>query len=226
MDKKAIMSGYDLIMSKVYDFLTLILLGPFIMRLHKRLLEESEIGSYSSVLDVGCGTGAVLMMMAERHCRGQLVGVDISKGMLRILRRKKLKAELDIEAVLADAESLPFKDAVFDVLVGAGILRFLSAPERALEEGFRVLKGQRRCVLREIAGPVDGVREVHHPPILLHPSFTVWRLYSDRIIGNLLSGAGFVDVSTFREGRVPHLPIAMGGFSRSIVFAKGIKPRS
>lgn len=228
VDKRAIMRGYDLIMSKVYDFLTLVLLRSFIVRAHQRLLEEAEVGTHSLVLDVGCGTGALLMRMAEgRYSRG-LLGVDISKEMLRILKQKKRKAGLHgmIELVQGDAEHLPFRDEVFDILMGAGIFRFLPAPERALKEGFRILKERGRYVLREFAGPADGVREVRHPPILLHSSFTVWRLRSDKIIGNLLRKAGFVDVSIFREGRVPHLPIVMGGFFRSIVFAKGRKPRS
>lgn len=222
------MKGYDLIMSRVYDFFTLVLLRPFIMRAHQSLLEEAEVGTHSSVLDVGCGTGALLMMMGEGRYRGELFGIDVSKEMLRMSKRKMCQAGLrsKVELVQSDAESLPFRDKAFDTLMGAGILRFLPAPERALKEGFRVLKERGRYVLREFAGPDKGAREVRHLPIPLHPSFKVWRLRSDELISKLLSEAGFVDVSVFRKGRVPHIPIAMGGFFRNIVFAKGKKPYS
>jgi len=94
------------------------------------------------VLDVAAGTGASLMPAARRvGASGRVVGLDIAPGMVAKLRG--LIEDQDIanaEAIVGDAESLPFDDGYFDaVLCGFGLF-FFADTKRALEEVKRVLR--------------------------------------------------------------------------------------
>ena len=72
------------------------------------------VTSAISVLDVGCGTGALLHMAREAGHSGRLCGVDPAVGMLEQARRR-----LDIEWILGDATSIEQKRA-FDLIVMTG----------------------------------------------------------------------------------------------------------
>ena len=70
--------------------------------------------SGGNVLDVGCGTGALLHWAREQGHTGRLVGLDPAEGMLRVARRRS-----DIEWVLGDAASAErYRD--FDLVVMTG----------------------------------------------------------------------------------------------------------
>jgi ubiquinone/menaquinone biosynthesis C-methylase UbiE len=99
-----------------------------------RNLPESPL----RVLDVGCGTGVISLLFAERG--DQVTGIDLSEGMIEEARRKADAQNLSIEFRRGDAEHLPFNDGSFDVVVSRHLLWTLPHPEIALKEWHRVLK--------------------------------------------------------------------------------------
>ena len=91
------------------------------------------------VLEVGCGTGVLTRMLARLPSVGSVVGTDIAEALLA--RARSLAADLpDVSFEQADAGSLPFADARFDVVVFDSVLSHLPAPAAALAETFRVLR--------------------------------------------------------------------------------------
>jgi len=85
-----------------------------------------------TVIDVGCGTGQLLGLLEARI----LVGIDASLEML-----KKAKARCgSIQVVLADAESLPFRDECCDVIYSVSVIQLVEDPRRSVNEMLRVLK--------------------------------------------------------------------------------------
>ncbi len=77
------------------------------------------------LLDIGCGTGALLHAVSISYPRTKLAGVDLSAEMIEIAR-----AKLGPAAVLerGRAEHLPFPDDTFDVVVSTSVLHFLRRP--------------------------------------------------------------------------------------------------
>jgi ubiquinone/menaquinone biosynthesis C-methylase UbiE len=90
-----------------------------------------------AVLDVGCGTGAMGLLFAEMGHR--VTGVDLSEAMMGQARRKAAAQGLALDLRRGDAESLPFEDASFDLVVNRHLLWTLPNPEVALKEWYRVL---------------------------------------------------------------------------------------
>jgi len=91
------------------------------------------------ILDVGCGTG---MMLVEMAGLGQAQGVDASDEALRFCHRRGLTAVQKGNVV-----DLPFPDSTFDVLTGVDILEHIDDDVGALREWGRVLKPGGRLFL-------------------------------------------------------------------------------
>jgi SAM-dependent methyltransferase len=95
-----------------------------------------------SVLDVGCGGGAMLRAIARRGS-ARLVGVEVSAGAVRAIE------EAGFEAVRVDLEEgkLPFASGSFDVVLCYDVFEHLFSPELLLAEIHRVLAPEGRAFL-------------------------------------------------------------------------------
>lgn len=92
------------------------------------------IGSAKSVLDVGCGTGRGLSVLARMEPTSALYGIEPSDQMLAIARQKVLSADLR----QGSGEHLPFEDKSIDVVTAAGIMHHVDNPSLVISEMFRV----------------------------------------------------------------------------------------
>jgi ubiquinone/menaquinone biosynthesis C-methylase UbiE len=97
---------------------------------HRRLAELLRPGM--TVLDVGCGTGAITEGIAQAVApTGQAVGIDVSKDLLgRARERSERHPNLSFE--LADVASLTHEPRRFDVVTAARMLLWLADPRAAL----------------------------------------------------------------------------------------------
>ena len=90
-----------------------------------------------NVLDIGCGTGALLTRLSEKRAGSQLTGVDASAEMLAIAR-ERLPTEISLYKCWA--EELPFEDSTFDTVTSCNMFHFIRHPNEALDQMFRVLR--------------------------------------------------------------------------------------
>ncbi|MBB2202091.1 class I SAM-dependent methyltransferase [Gluconacetobacter tumulisoli] len=106
------------------------------------LLAAADIRPGSRVLDVATGTGILALAVAPGvGPTGQVVGVDISPGMLAEARRKAADVGVrNIDFVLADAERLHFPDRSFDQIFCASSLVLMSDIPRALRHWCDLLR--------------------------------------------------------------------------------------
>lgn len=101
---------------------------------------------YGDVLELGSGTGFFLLnlMQAKVGLRGTLT--DISPGMVEVATRNGQALGLQVRGEVADAESLPFDDDSFDLVIGHAVLHHIPDVEQALREVLRVLRPGGRFV--------------------------------------------------------------------------------
>ena len=98
-----------------------------------RLLERTRIDPGDRVLDIGCGTGATTMAVAETVGEnGQTIGVDISQTLLDCAEARKPNTAADhIQYLLADAQTYKFEKARFDLIISRFGMMFFEDPTAA-----------------------------------------------------------------------------------------------
>jgi ubiquinone/menaquinone biosynthesis C-methylase UbiE len=110
------------------------------LRYHRSVLERMTASPppHGTVLDDGCGPGLLLAHLEEHADLEQLVGVDVSRGMLR--QAQSATGTDDVLLLEGDACRLPFLDESFDVVYARGLLHHLPDPVQGMSEIHRVLK--------------------------------------------------------------------------------------
>lgn len=116
--------------------------------------------SAQEILDIACGTGDFSIAIAKAMGpASHVTGVDISEGMLAVMREK-----LDAEGLegrvgcgLGDSEAMGFADASFDRAAIAFGIRNFEHREKALREILRILKPGGKLVILELSVPSNPV---------------------------------------------------------------------
>ena len=112
--------------------------GQVLRKLRKVLGSELDDG-YQRSLEIGAGTGYFSLNLLQAGVVDHATCTDISPGMVTILNANARRLGLDVRAARADAESLPFADHSFDLVVGHAVLHHLPNLRRAFAEFHRVL---------------------------------------------------------------------------------------
>lgn len=96
-------------------------------------------GRFGRSLEIGSGTGYFTLNLMRAGLIERATCTDISPGMLATLAANAKRLNLEVETVRADAESLPFPDGSFDLVLGHAILHHIPDLAKAFEEFMRVL---------------------------------------------------------------------------------------
>ncbi len=119
--------------------------------IHKALVELTVTTPVGDLLDVGCGRGSILKLLASRARRA--VGVDIDAKARRLARAELLLAGLpNCSLRQGDMYRLPFDDAEFNTIILDDVLMAATDPVRALKESIRLLKSGGRLFILQAVG--------------------------------------------------------------------------
>ncbi len=136
----------------------------------KAIKKIKDAGEAPRVLDVACGTGDFSIAIAKAVKKGEVIGVDISKEMLEVMRQKVLKNKLEsmISQEMGDGEALRFPEGSFDRVVNAFGIRNFENSEKGLREALRVLKPGGRLVILELSRPQNKIIRWFYDLYFLH----------------------------------------------------------
>jgi len=141
----------------------------------RRLLRESGVAPGAAVLDVGCGTGELLLDFARRDAALRGEGLDFSEGMLS---RARLKDRWGQRWTRGSALQLPQADHSFDAVVSAWVLRSITDPRRFFAELARVARPGARVLVLELTRPPQAWQRALYWPVLNVYVPTLGRLLS------------------------------------------------
>jgi SAM-dependent methyltransferase len=101
---------------------------------YEAALEHVRLDPGQRVLDIGCGAGAFLRLVAERG--GETFGIDASEALIDLARERLPDADLRV----GDMEDLPYDDGAFDLVTGFNSFFFANDMVAALREAARVAR--------------------------------------------------------------------------------------
>ncbi len=149
-----------------YDFLNRFLSAGIDVGWRKKAIKELMPLQPKSLLDVATGTADVALMAKQMlPSIEQIVGIDISDGMLELGRKKVAEKGLQhsIQLLNGDSEAINFPDASFDGITVAFGVRNFAHLEKGLSEMLRVLKPGGKAVILEFSKPsLPGVKNLYN----------------------------------------------------------------
>ncbi len=140
--------------SKKYDFLNHFLSLGIDILWRKKAISLLKDDAPKTILDIATGTGDFAIEALKLN-PDKIIGVDISKGMLEVGKKKMTRLGHDqmIELQLGDSERLLFDDNKFDAVIVAFGVRNFENLEKGLTDMFRVLKPSGKVVILEFSRP-------------------------------------------------------------------------
>jgi len=106
------------------------------------LISQANIQPEMKVLDLGCGTGTMTIMLKQGVPQAKVIGLDGDKEVLTIARSKAIQAGVDVQWEQGLAYRLPYPDNSFDRVVSSLVFHHLVSTDkvRAFQEINRVLR--------------------------------------------------------------------------------------
>lgn len=158
----------------------------------RKLVSQSRILPSMKVLDLGCGTGTLTVMLKEEYPNAVLTGFDGDSQVLDIARQKS--GSLDIQWDQGMAYVLPYPDASFDRVVTSLVIHHLTTEDkrRAFQEVHRTLKPNGELYVLDFGAPHSGVARLITK--YMH-SLEEAADNFDGLIPQFISEAGFESVS-------------------------------
>jgi ubiquinone/menaquinone biosynthesis C-methylase UbiE len=151
------------------------------------------------VLDIGCGTGTLVVLIKQLHQDAEVVGLDPDQNALVRGKRKAQRASVSVRFDQGFSDALPYADASVDRVFSSFMFHHLQPDEKdsALREVRRVLRPGGVFTLLDFGGPESG--ENGFLARLIHFSHHLKDNSEDRILA-LMSKAGFADPKKINQG--------------------------
>lgn len=112
------------------------------MRFKQQLVEQANIEAGQRVLDLGCGTGTLTMLIKQMYPDAEVMGLDGDLTVLTIAHTKAAKTDMSLPLHAGMAFQLPYPDQIFDRVLTSLVLHHLTPEnkQRTLHEVYRVLQ--------------------------------------------------------------------------------------
>jgi ubiquinone/menaquinone biosynthesis C-methylase UbiE len=158
--------------------------AAYVRRTTERTLEHLRPRGGERILDLGCGTGALLRAMVRHDAHA--VGVDLSMPMLQVARHGTPET---MALAAGEAGLLPLRAATFDAVVSVSSFHYWPDPARAVREVARVLRPGGRFVLTDWCDDFVACRLCDRWLRLTRAAYQ--RIYGGAECRALVEGGGF-----------------------------------
>ena len=202
-------AGHDLFLP-LYDPLVSLLGGN---RARQELITQARIEDGQCVLDIGCGTGTLIMLLKKRYPTVEVAGIDPDPKALRRAKSKATRAAVSLQLDQGFADELPYQDDSFDRVFSSFMFHHLEDEDREtmLREALRVLKSGGSFHLLDFASDHGSHGLLGH---LIHSSHRLRDNSEERIL-QLMSRAGFSHARKVKDGSMSFFALKTSYFEAS-----------
>ena len=114
------------------------MMGRWSVQLAPMFLDFAGVPADGRILDVGCGTGSLVQVLADRPGRSEIVGIDPAQPFIDYCRERFTSPRFSFDC--GNGMKLPYADNAFDHAVSLLVFMFIPQPERAASEIRRVTR--------------------------------------------------------------------------------------
>jgi len=188
-------AGHDLFLP-LYDPILSLMGGD---RARRDLIEQANIKPGQSILDIGCGTGTLVVLLKRQFAAVQVAGLDPDPKALRRAKNKVRRAAVSVQLDQGFADELPYEKGSFDRVLSSFMLHHLDEQERenTLAEVLRVLKPAGTFHLLDFAADDHGSHGRWDR--LIHSHAQLKDNVEERIL-QLIRRAGFTNAEKVKDG--------------------------
>ena len=175
--------------------------GKFVNSMYNSLINEIQKSEHGKILDIGCGNANLFNLLSNN--KYELYGVDFSEKMIDEAKRTcNTKATFAV----ADAESLPFDDDTFDIIVCNASFHHYTHPDTVLGEMHRVLKCNGKLLIGDpyVPSPVRPLVNI----LIRFSEKGDYHFYGFKEMQNLFLKNDFIPLSSLKTGEHTALHIA------------------
>jgi ubiquinone/menaquinone biosynthesis C-methylase UbiE len=121
----------------------------------QRLIQEAGIRPGQNVLDLGCGTGTLAIMIKQSNPEAMVTGLDGDPKVLEIARSKAVRAGLNLKLDQGMAYQLPYPDSSFDRVLSSLVFHHLESDDKrkTMREVYRILRPGGEFYLLDLGRP-------------------------------------------------------------------------
>ena len=162
------------------------------------LIEAAEISPQMKVLDFGCGTATLTIMIKEFQPRANVTGIDVDLQILQKAIKKSEQKGLDIFLVDYNGIHFPLQDEVYNKTLSCLVFHHLDmgTKQTVLAEIFRVLTKAGQLHIADFGRSKSWVQRTLFNLIRGLDGFTSTDVNAKGLLPKLISEAGFKNVTT------------------------------
>jgi ubiquinone/menaquinone biosynthesis C-methylase UbiE len=162
----------------------------------RHLIKQADIKSGHRVLDVGCGTATLTLLIKKTHPDADVVGVDGDAKILKIAKEKAAQANLDITLDEAMGFDLPYPTGSFDRVVSSLMFHHLTRTNKiaTLREINRVLRAGGELHIADFGKAHNLLMRAASFPWQVFDGFKTTADHVKGLLPKLIVEAGFVQV--------------------------------
>jgi len=161
-----------------------------------QLLRQARIEPGYRVLDLGCGTASLTLLVKQAVPDARVTGIDADERVLALAQEKARRAGADIALHRASADALPFADAIFERVLTSMVLHHLTPAAKlgALRESWRVLRPGGELHLADWGKPAGAAMWVLYQLVRGFDSWETTRDHQKGLLPKFICEAGFSGV--------------------------------
>ena len=182
-------------LTRFFDPLVHFVMGE--ARFKRALVEQAAPQAGQRILDLGCGTGTLALMVKEAAAGAEVIGLDADPEILALAREKAGAAGAEIQLDEGLSTDLPYKDGSLDAVVSTLFFHHLSGADkrRTASEIARVLRPGGELHVVDYGRPSDPVMRVAITTVRLFDGFENTRDNVAGALPEIFGSGGFEEVS-------------------------------
>jgi ubiquinone/menaquinone biosynthesis C-methylase UbiE len=182
-------------LTPLYDLLLNITMPE--KRIKQTLIEAANISAGAKVLDYGCGTATLTIMVKEMSPGAKVTGIDVDREILDRATQKVKEKKVDIFLMGYVGKHLPFEPNAFDRTISCLVFHHLDTKtkQKTLEEIFRILNKDGQLHIADFGRSTSWIQRTLFNIIRGLDGFKPTDANAKGLLPEMISGAGFENVA-------------------------------